>query len=38
MSDCLSYCLVGSALLGSMIMTMITSKNSKNFKKIFQCY
>ena len=32
MSECLSYCLVGSALIGSMIMTMMTSKNSKNFK------
>ena len=32
MSECLSYCLIGSALIGSMIMTMITSKQSKNFR------
>ena len=32
MKPCISYCLVGAALLGSMIMTMIVSKKSKNFK------
>ncbi len=29
---CLNYCILGSALLGSMVMTMLASKNSKNFK------
>jgi len=32
MAPCISYCLVGAALLGSMIVTMLTSKKSKNFK------
>jgi len=32
MAQCISYCLVGAALLGSMIVTMLASKRSKNFK------
>ena len=32
MKPCISYCLIGAALLGSMIMTMMASKKSKNFK------
>ena len=32
MAPCISYCLVGAALIGSMIVTMLTSKKSKNFK------
>ena len=32
MAPCISYCLVGSALLGSMIVTMITSKKTQNVK------
>jgi uncharacterized protein YacL len=31
MPNCISYCLVGAALLGSMIVTMLASKKSKNF-------
>jgi len=31
MKECISYCLVGAALLGSMIVTMLASKKSKNF-------
>ena len=31
MSQCLSYCLVGSMFLGSMLMTMLANKNSKKF-------
>jgi len=31
MPHCISYCLVGAALLGSMIVTMLASKKSKNF-------
>ena len=32
MAPCISYCLVGAALIGSTIVTMLTSKKSKNFK------
>lgn len=32
MANCISFCLVGSALVGSMIVTMLSSKKSKNFK------
>ena len=32
MTHCISYCLVGAALLGSMLVTMLASKKSKNFK------
>ena len=32
MTQCISYCLVGAALLGSMIMSMLTTKKSKNFR------
>ena len=32
MARCISYCLVGAALLGSMLVTMLASKKSKNFK------
>ena len=31
MVKCLSFCLIGAALLGSMIMTMLVSKKSKPF-------
>ena len=31
MKECISYCLVGSALLGSMLVMMLSSKKSKNF-------
>jgi len=31
MQTCLSYCLVGAAFLGSMILTMLSSKKSKRF-------
>ena len=31
MTQCISYCLLGAALLGSMIMTMLASKKSKRF-------
>jgi uncharacterized protein YacL len=31
MQPCISYCLIGAALLGSMIMSMLASKKSKNF-------
>ena len=31
--SCISYCLFGSALLGSSILTMMTSKSSPVFKK-----
>ena len=31
MKPCLNYCIVGAALLGSMIMTLLASKKSKNF-------
>lgn len=31
MKECLSYCLVGSAFIGSMILTMLASKKSKRF-------
>ena len=31
MKYCLNYCVLGAAFLGSMIMTMIVSKKSKNF-------
>lgn len=30
---CVSYCLIGSALLGSSLVTMAASKSSGNFKK-----
>ena len=32
MAQCISYCLVGAALLGSMIMSMLATKKSKNFR------
>jgi len=32
MAQCISYCLVGAALVGSMVMNMLASKRSKNFK------
>ena len=32
MVKCISYCLVGSALVGSMVMNMLASKRSKNFR------
>lgn len=35
MGECISYCLVGAALLGSMIVSMLTSKQSKSFKDFF---
>ena len=31
MKECMSYCLIGSAFVGSMILTMLASKNSKRF-------
>lgn len=31
MKVCLNYCIIGAALLGSMVMTMLASKKSKNF-------
>ena len=31
--SCVSYCLLGAALLGSSILTMMTSKQSKTFQK-----
>ena len=31
MNCCIGFCLVGAVLLGSMIMTMLASKKSKNF-------
>ena len=31
MKPCLSYCLVGAAFLGSMVLTMLASKKSKRF-------
>ena len=31
MVKCISFCLVGAALVGSMAMTMLASKKSKNF-------
>ena len=31
MVKCISFCLVGAALVGSMAMTMLASKRSKNF-------
>ena len=33
MTQCISFCLVGAALLGSMVVTMLASKKSKNFKE-----
>lgn len=32
MKKCISYCLVGAALLGSMLMVMMANKKSKNFR------
>ena len=32
MAKCISYCLVGAALVGSMVMNMLASKRSKNFR------
>ena len=31
MKECMSYCLIGSAFVGSMILTMLASKKSKRF-------
>ena len=32
MVKCISYCLIGSALVGSMVVSMLSSKKSKNFR------
>lgn len=32
MKQCISYCLVGAVLVGMKVMTLITSRKSKNFK------